>query len=41
VKSLMQRPVVDPREMASWIAAPKQGIEGRPVDFEYVRRGEA
>jgi len=23
--------------MANWIAAPKQGIKGRPVDFEYVR----
>jgi hypothetical protein len=22
---------------ANWIAAPKQGIKGRPVDFEYVR----
>ncbi|HEY6001428.1 MAG TPA: benzoyl-CoA 2,3-epoxidase subunit BoxB [Anaeromyxobacter sp.] len=40
VRSLMQKPVVDPRQMASWIAAPKQGIKGRPVDFEYVRRGE-
>jgi hypothetical protein len=27
--------------MASWIAAPRQGIKGRPVDFEYLRRGEA
>ncbi len=38
VKSLMQRPVFDPRQMANWIAAPKQGIKGRPVDFQYVRR---
>jgi benzoyl-CoA 2,3-dioxygenase component B len=30
--------VLDPRQMASWIAAPKQGVKGRPVDFEYVRR---
>lgn len=38
VKSLMQRPVFDPKQMASWIAPPKQGIKGRAVDFEYVRR---
>ena len=41
VRSLMQRPVLEPRQMASWIAPPRQGIKGRPVDFEYVRRGEA
>ena len=40
VKSLMVRPVTDPREMAAWIAPPRQGIKGRPVEFEYVRRGE-
>jgi benzoyl-CoA 2,3-dioxygenase component B len=38
VQSLMQRPVYDPKQMANWIAAPKQGIKGRAVDFEYVRR---
>jgi benzoyl-CoA 2,3-dioxygenase component B len=37
VRSLMQRPVYDPKQMANWIAAPKQGIKGRAVDFEYVR----
>lgn len=37
VKSLMQKPIFDPKQMANWIAAPKQGIKGRPVDFEYVR----
>ncbi len=41
VKSLMQRPIWDPKQMANWIAAPKQGIKGRPVDFEYVRHSEA
>jgi benzoyl-CoA 2,3-dioxygenase component B len=41
VRSLMARPVLDPRQMAGWIAAPKQGIKGRPIDFEYVRRTEA
>jgi benzoyl-CoA 2,3-dioxygenase component B len=38
VQSLMVKPVFDPKQMAHWIAAPKQGIKGRPVDFEYVRR---
>ena len=37
VKSLMQKPVWEPTKMANWIAPPKQGIKGRPVDFEYVR----
>jgi benzoyl-CoA 2,3-dioxygenase component B len=37
VKSLM-KPVFEPGKMANWIAPPKQGIKGRPVDFEYVRR---
>jgi benzoyl-CoA 2,3-dioxygenase component B len=39
VRSLMTGPVLDPGQMAHWIAAPKSGIKGRPVDFEYVRRG--
>jgi benzoyl-CoA 2,3-dioxygenase component B len=38
VQNLMRRPAQGPKEMASWIAAPKQGIKGRPVEFEYVRR---
>lgn len=37
VKSLMTRPVYEPGKMAQWIAAPKQGIKGTPLDFEYVR----
>lgn len=37
VKSLMTRPVYEPGRMAHWIAAPKQGIKGQPVEFEYVR----
>ncbi|HEY8091749.1 MAG TPA: benzoyl-CoA 2,3-epoxidase subunit BoxB, partial [Polyangiaceae bacterium] len=40
VKSLMTKAVADPKQMASWISAPKQGIKGRPIDFEYVRHGE-
>jgi benzoyl-CoA 2,3-dioxygenase component B len=38
VRSLMGAAVSDPRQMANWISAPKQGIKGRGVDFEYVRR---
>ena len=38
VQSLMQKPVFEPTQMANWISAPKQGIKGRAVDFEYVRR---
>jgi benzoyl-CoA 2,3-dioxygenase component B len=37
VKSLMTKPVYDPKQMANWISPPKHGIKGRPVDFEYVR----
>jgi benzoyl-CoA 2,3-dioxygenase component B len=37
IQSLMQKPVFDAKQMANWIAPPKQGIKGRPVDFEYVR----
>jgi benzoyl-CoA 2,3-dioxygenase component B len=41
VKSLMTKPIWDPRKMANWISPPKQGIKGRPVDFEYVRHEPA
>ena len=37
VQSLMQKPIYDPKQMASWLSPPKQGIKGRAVDFEYVR----
>jgi benzoyl-CoA 2,3-dioxygenase component B len=37
IQSLMQKPVFNTKQMANWIAPPKQGIKGRPVDFEYVR----
>lgn len=36
VASLMHR-VEDPGQMANWIAAPRRGIHGNPVEFEYVR----
>jgi benzoyl-CoA 2,3-dioxygenase component B len=37
VESLMV-PVVERGKFANWIAAPARGINGHPVDFEYVRR---
>jgi len=37
VKSLMH-PVSEPGKMASWIGPPRQGIKGKPLDFEYVRK---
>jgi benzoyl-CoA 2,3-epoxidase subunit B len=36
VKSLM-KPVTEPGKMAGWIAPPKRGIHGQPLDFDYVR----
>ncbi|MDA0787659.1 MAG: benzoyl-CoA 2,3-epoxidase subunit BoxB [Proteobacteria bacterium] len=35
VNSLMV-PVTEPGQMAGWIAPPKRGIHGRPIDYEYV-----
>ena len=36
IESLM-KPVIEPGKFASWIAPPARGINGRPVDFDYVR----
>ena len=36
IQSLM-RPVTEPGKFANWIAPPARGINGQPVDFEYVR----
>ncbi|MGB5758534.1 MAG: benzoyl-CoA 2,3-epoxidase subunit BoxB [Acidimicrobiales bacterium] len=36
VGSLMQ-PVLEPNKVAGWIAPPSQGINARPVDYDYVR----
>jgi benzoyl-CoA 2,3-dioxygenase component B len=38
VMSLM-RPIYERGKMASWIAPPARGVNGKPVDFEYVRMG--
>jgi len=37
VNNLMQ-PVWEPGRMANWIAAPARGINGQPIQFEYVRK---
>jgi benzoyl-CoA 2,3-dioxygenase component B len=36
IDSLMGR-VVEPGKFANWIAPPAKGINGNPIDFEYVR----
>src|SRR5690606_12092582 len=36
VRSLMQ-PVVERGKIANWIAPPKQGVDGKPFDWEYVK----
>jgi len=36
VGSLMTQ-VIEPGKMANWIAPPATGINGKPVEFEYVR----
>ena len=36
IQSLMV-PVTEPGKMASWIAAPRRGIHGQPIDYEYVK----
>ena len=38
VASLMQ-PVTERGRFASWIAPPSRGINGQPIEFEYVRLG--
>jgi benzoyl-CoA 2,3-dioxygenase component B len=37
VQSLMSGRVVEPGKFANWIAPPRTGVNGRPLDFEYVR----
>ncbi len=33
----IQVQVTEPGKMASWVGAPKSGIKGRPLEFDYVR----
>jgi benzoyl-CoA 2,3-dioxygenase component B len=35
----LMRPATRPGEFAGWIAPPRQGVGGKPGDFEYVRIG--
>ena len=37
VRSLMTKAVIEPGKFASWVAPPGRGINGQPLDFEYVR----
>ncbi len=37
VRSLMV-PVYERGKVANWIAPPKQGVDGKPYDWEYIRR---
>ena len=30
--------VTEPGKMASWIGPPRQGIKGKALEFEYVRK---
>jgi len=36
IESLMGQ-VIEPGTFANWIAPPARGINGKPMDFEYVR----
>ena len=36
IQSIMV-PVIEPGKMASWIAPPRRGIHGQPLDYDYVR----
>jgi benzoyl-CoA 2,3-dioxygenase component B len=36
IAALMQ-PVTEPGKMAGWIAPPRRGINGQPIDYDYVR----
>ena len=40
VKSLMH-PVIERGKVANWIAPPPKGINGLPIDFEYVKPPQA
>jgi benzoyl-CoA 2,3-dioxygenase component B len=40
VRSLTSSPVIEPGHFANWIAPPARGIDGKPVDFAYVRYNE-
>jgi len=33
----MTKPIVEPGKFANWVAPPSRGIDGHPLDFNYVR----
>ena len=33
----LMRPVYEPGKIAAWLAPPRSGINGQPLDYEYVR----
>ena len=33
----IMKPVYEPGKFANWIAPPNKGIDGKPIDFEYVK----
>jgi benzoyl-CoA 2,3-dioxygenase component B len=37
IESIQASSIFEPGKMANWIAPPRRGINGMPVDFEYVR----
>ena len=37
VRSLMEKPILEPGQFAHWIAPPSRGIHKEPTDFQYVR----
>ena len=37
VLSLMTKPITEPGKFANWVAPPSRGIDGHPLDFDYVR----
>jgi benzoyl-CoA 2,3-dioxygenase component B len=36
--SNLMAPTPEPGQMAHWIAPPARGINGKPIEFEYIRR---
>ncbi|MCH9670991.1 MAG: benzoyl-CoA 2,3-epoxidase subunit BoxB, partial [Gammaproteobacteria bacterium] len=37
VRSLMEKPVLEPGKFANWISPPTRGVNKEPANFEYVR----
>ena len=37
VMSLMTTAITEPGKFANWVAPPSRGIDGHPLDYEYIR----